>query len=165
MNNRRGILKKMRVHVGPNMTPMVDIVMCILIFFMLGTSLATPELFLKSNTAAIEKEGLGTEPGAQRLPAVRMNIKLERAVGADGKEITAVTAFSDAPLPMNGIDDPDQRLTQAVFDRLAARRQTISDDVQVLIVPDKNVPYQDIVTIYDYCVKLQFKQVAFFPVK
>jgi biopolymer transport protein ExbD len=165
MNNRRGILKKMRVHVGPNMTPMVDIVMCILIFFMLGTSLATPELFLKSNTAAIEKEGLGSAAGAQKLPAVRMNIKLSRAAAADGREITAVTAFSDEPLPMNGIDDPDQRQTQAVYDRLAARRKSISDDVQVLIVPDRNVPYQDVITIYNYCVKLQFKQVAFYPVK
>jgi hypothetical protein len=35
----------------------------------------------------------------------------------------------------------------------------------VLIVPDKNVPYQDIITIYDYCVKLKFKQVAWYPVK
>jgi len=165
MNHRRGILKKVHVHVGPNMTPMVDIVMCILIFFMLGTSLATPELFLKSNTAAIDKEGLGTEQGTQKLPAVRMNIKLNRAAAAGGKEITLVTAFSDAPLPMNGIDDPDQRQTQAVYDRLAARRQAISDDVQVLIVPDKNVPYQDVITIYNYCVKLQFKQVAFYPVK
>ena len=164
MNHRRGILKKVHVHVGPNMTPMVDIVMCILIFFMLGTSLATPELFLKSNTA-IDKEGLGTEQGTQKLPAVRMNIKLNRAAAAGGKEITLVTAFSDAPLPMNGIDDPDQRQTQAVYDRLAARRQAISDDVQVLIVPDKNVPYQDVITIYNYCVKLQFKQVAFYPVK
>jgi len=165
MNNRRGILKKMRVHVGPNMTPMVDIVMCILIFFMLGTSLATPELFLKSNTAAIDKEGLGSEPGTQKLPAVRMNIKLSRTAGADGGKLTAVTAFSDAPLPMNGIDDPDQRQTQAVYDRLAERRKSISDDVQVLIVPDKDVPYQDVITIYNYCVKLQFKQVAFYPVK
>ena len=41
------------------MTPMVDVVMCILIFFMLGSSL-TPELFLQSNTA-IDKTGLGNE--------------------------------------------------------------------------------------------------------
>ena len=58
----------MTVNVGPNMTPMVDVVMCILIFFMLGTSLASPELFLKSHTAAIDKAGLGSEQGAQKLP-------------------------------------------------------------------------------------------------
>jgi biopolymer transport protein ExbD len=164
MNHRRGILKKMHTHVGPNMTPMVDIVMCILIFFMLGTSLATPELFLKSNTAAVDKEGLGNEPGAQKLPAVRMSIKLARGM-AGGREVTAVTAFNEAPLPMNDIQDADQRRNQAIYDQLAARRKSISDDVQVLIVPDKDVPYQDVITIYNYCVKLEFKQVAFYPVK
>jgi biopolymer transport protein ExbD len=164
MNHRRGILRKMHHHVGPNMTPMVDIVMCILIFFMLGTSLATPELFLKSNTAAVDKEGLGNDPGGQKLPAVRLSIKLSRGTVA-GKQITAVTAFNEAPLPMNAVTDADQRLNQAIYQRLAARRKTISDDVQVLIVPDQDVPYQDVITIYDYCVKLEFKQVAFYPVK
>jgi biopolymer transport protein ExbD len=164
MNHRRGILKKMHFHVGPNMTPMVDIVMCILIFFMLGTSLATSDLFLKSHAAAVDKEGLSDQPGAQKLPAVRMNIKLARAALA-GRVVTTVTAFNESPLPMNDIQDPDQRLNQAIFDRLAARRKTISDDVQVLIVPDRDVPAQDVITIYDDCVKLEFRQVAFYPVK
>ncbi len=164
MNHRRGILKQMHTHVGPNMTPMVDIVMCILIFFMLGMSLATPELFLKSNAAAVDKEGLGNDPGAQKLPAVRMSIKLARTM-VNGREVTAVTAFNETPLPMNDIHDVDQRLNQAIFERLAARRKSISDDVQVLIVPEKDVPYQDVITIYDDCVKLEFKQVAFYPVK
>jgi biopolymer transport protein ExbD len=164
MNQRRGILKKMQVHVGPNMTPMVDVVMCILIFFMLGTSLAVPDLFLKSSTPAVDKEGLSNDPGSTKLPAVRMSIKMSRvAVGA--REVTAVTAFNEAPLLMSDVGDKDQSLNDAIMARLAARRKSISDDVQVLIVPDKNVPYQDVITIYDFCVKLEFKQVAFFPVK
>jgi len=45
---------------------------------------------------------------------------------------------------MNGIDDPDQprRLQDARRDTPGGAAQAISDDVQVLIVPDKNVPYQ-----------------------
>jgi biopolymer transport protein ExbD len=164
MNQRRGVLKKMQVHVGPNMTPMVDIVMCILIFFMLGMSIATPELFLKSTTAAVDKEGLGNDPGAMKLPEVRMSIKLARTrVG--GKTVTTVTAFNETPLLMNEVGEKDQSLNEAILARLAARRKSISDDVQVLIVPEKDVPYQDVITVYDYCVKLEFKQVAFYPVK
>jgi biopolymer transport protein ExbD len=93
-----------------------------------------------------------------------MNIKLLRTA-LDGNTVTAVAAFDDAPMAMNKVDDPDQSMNRAIFEKLAARRKTISDDVQVLIVPDKNVPYQDVITIYDECVKLQFKNVAFFPVK
>jgi biopolymer transport protein ExbD len=157
---RRGVLKKMSAHVGPNMTPMVDVVMCILIFFMLGSSLTVPELFLTSNTAAIEKNGLGTEQGTQKLPAVKMSIKLARQ-GSD----TYVSAFDGPMMKMNKVDDTEQGQNQAIFDKLADRRATISDDVQVLIVPDSHVPYQDVITLYDFCTKLQFKQVAFYPAK
>lgn len=159
---RRGVLKKMSTHVGPNMTPMVDVVMCILIFFMLGTSLAVPELFLKSNTAAIDKGGLGSEQGTQKLPAVLLRIELTRVPG-DGS--TLVRAFNEVPVPMSKVGDADQSRNEAIFAKLAARRKTISDEMQVLIVPAKDVPWQDVITIYDQCVKLQFKQVAFYPVK
>src|SRR5689334_12536027 len=99
MNHRRGILKQMAINRGPNMTPMVDVVMCILIFFMLGSSLMLPETFLKSNTAAIEKAGLGTEQGNQKLPAVRMNIRLVR----QGTE-TGVSAFDSPLMKMSKVD-------------------------------------------------------------
>ena len=156
---RKGVMKKTAVHVGPNMTPMVDVVMCILIFFMLGSSLAMPDLFLKSNTA-ISKAGLGTEQATQDLPSVRMNIKLKRQ-GTD----TWVSAFDSPLMKLDKVDDADQSNSDAVFEKLSDRRRTISDDVQVLIVPEKSVPYQDVITIYDFCTKLKFKQVAFYPVK
>jgi biopolymer transport protein ExbD len=159
-NRQRGVFKKTPVHIGPNMTPMVDVVMCILIFFMLGSTLATPELFLKSNTAAIDKAGLGNVAGNQQLPSVRMTIKLSQDAGK-----TAVSAFDSPPMPMDAVDSANQGQNQAIYARLADRRKTISDDVQVLIVPEANVPYQDVITIYDFCTKLKFKQVAFYPVK
>ena len=157
---RRGVLKKMSANMGPNMTPMVDVVMCILIFFMLGTSIAAPDLFLKSNTAAVDKNGLGTVAGETKLPAVRMTIKLTRQAGE-----TWVSAFDSPNMQMDKVGEESRPNNQKIYDVLAARRRTISDDVQVLIVPDEKVPYQDVITIYDFCVKLQFKQVAFFPVK
>jgi biopolymer transport protein ExbD len=162
ITRRRGVLKKMSVNVGPNMTPMVDIVMCILIFFMLTTSIAAPNLFLKSNTAAISKEGLGTMEGDTKLPAVRMTIKLARQAGE-----TWVSAFDNPLMVMDkiGAGDGAHPNNDKIFEILEARRKTISDEVQVLIAPDDKVPYQDVITIYDFCVKLKFKQVAFYPAK
>ncbi len=163
-NRQRGVFKKMQSHIGPNMTPMVDVVMCILIFFMLGSTLATPELFLKSNTAAIDKSGLGNMAGNQPLPSVRMTIKLSRQ-GVEGGGETVVSAFDSPPMPMDAVDAADQSRNQSIYARLAERRKTISDQVQVLVVPGPNVPWQDVITIYDFCTKLKFKQVAFYPVK
>lgn len=159
-NRQRGILRHVPVHVGPNMTPMVDVVMCILIFFMLGSTLAAPELFLKSHTAAVDKAGLGNEHGVQKLPDVRMNITLTR----QGNH-TYMSAFDGQLMQMDAIEGADQSGNEQIYQKLAAKRKTISDDVQVLIVPDNQVPYQDVITIYDYCTKLAFKQVAFYPAK
>ena len=153
---RRRPLTKMSANVGPNMTPMVDVVMCILIFFMLGSSL-TPELFLQSNTA-IDKTGLGTETADQKLPSVRVNIVMQR-VG----DTTLVSAFGAKPMKMNKVDDPDQSDDQQLSGYFQTKKKTLSDDVQVIIVPEKKVPYQDVITVYDYCTKSQFKQVAFAP--
>ena len=79
---------KPMAHVGPNMTPMVDVVMCILIFFMLASSFVMPELFLKSSMPAIDKAGLGEKAADAKMPAVKLWIKLQRK-GED----TYVSAF------------------------------------------------------------------------
>jgi biopolymer transport protein ExbD len=147
--------RKISMHVGPNMTPMVDIVLCILIFFMLGAGLAVPDLFLTSNTA-VDKAGLGTEVNNTKMPAVRMNIVLRRR-----NDVTYVTAFDADPMRMNAVDDPDQSGNQLIAQTLMQKKARLSDDVQVIIVPDKLVPYQDVITVYNDCVRAQYKQVAF----
>lgn len=155
MPARYAPLRKMSAHVGPNMTPMVDIVLCILIFFMLGASITVPEMFLTSKTA-VDKAGLGNENVDTKMPAVRMNIVVHR----QGDE-TFVTAFDATPLRMDPLDSPDQSHNQVIADTLLAKKQRLSDDVQVIIVPDKLVPYQDVITIYNDCVRAKYQQVAF----
>ncbi len=155
MPARYAPLRKMSAHVGPNMTPMVDIVLCILIFFMLGASIAVPELVLTGKTA-VDKAGLGSNTTDAKMPAVRMNIVLHRQ-----NDRTFVTAFDDTPLPMDGADSPDQSHNQVIASTLMAKKSRLSDDVQVIIVPDKLVPYQDVITIYNDCVRAKYQQVAF----
>ena len=71
-HNRRGMHDAR--HVGPNMTPMVDVVMVILIFFMLGSSFVSPDWYLTNNTPAI-KGGLSNVK-THAMPPTRINIKL-----------------------------------------------------------------------------------------
>jgi biopolymer transport protein ExbD len=155
MPGRYAPLRKMSAHVGPNMTPMVDIVLCILIFFMLGAGLAAPELFLTSNTA-VDKAGLGTEAINTKMPAVRMNIVMHRR-----NDETYVTAFDATPLRMDAVDSPDQSHNQMIAQVLLQKKALLSEDVQVIIVPDKLVPYQDVISVYNDCVKAKYQQVAF----
>src|SRR4051794_22657744 len=94
---RRGPLRKMG-HIGPNMTPMVDVVLCILIFFMLGTTFAGSELFLTSTMPAIGKEGLGADAEKQKLPAVRVNLELKKS----GAETVMVFGGSSVKIRQEG---------------------------------------------------------------
>ena len=148
--------KKM-AHVGPNMTPMVDVVMCILIFFMLGSTFAVPELFLTSNMPAIDKQGLGTEQTNQKLPPIRITINMSH----DEAGNTWVSAFDSIPLKMYSVDDHDQADNEKILGFFDTKKPSISDDAQIIIKPASNVPYQDVITIYDYCAQAKFKQVAF----
>src|SRR5215813_7077601 len=47
-------------HYGPNMTPMVDVVMVILIFFMASTAFLGPEWFLKTHLPRAGAHARGT---------------------------------------------------------------------------------------------------------
>ncbi|HVX86533.1 MAG TPA: biopolymer transporter ExbD [Phycisphaerae bacterium] len=151
----QGPLRKMSINVGPNMTPMVDIVLCILIFFMLGAGLAVPEMFLTSNTA-VDKAGLGKEVTNAQMPAVRMNIVMTRR-----NDVTYVKAFEADPIAMESLDDPVQSGNELIKQTLLLKKKHLSDDVQVIIVPEKLVPYQDVITVYNDCVGARYKQVAF----
>lgn len=140
-------LAKMSAHVGPNMTPMVDIVMCILIFFMLGSSFALPDLYLTNNTPAITKKGLGEDDKtASVLPAVQDKLELKRLA-----DKTKVFAFGLM------IEDLDKALPEI----LGQKQRELSKDVQIIIVPEKAVKYQDVITVYEACMKAHFTNVAF----
>jgi len=143
-------LKKMSAHVGPNMTPMVDIVMCILIFFMLGSSFALPDLYLTNNTPAIAQKGLSnSNEDTKALPAVQNKLELRKIAGE-----TKVFAFGQM------IEDLDKVLPAV----LKEKQLTLSKDVQIIIQPEKAVKYQDVITVYEACMKAHFGNVAFgFP--
>jgi len=147
---------KSAAHVGPNMTPMVDLVMCILIFYMLSSTFMMPELFLTNNMPAINKVGLGDEKTDTKMPEVRMSIKMVRK-----DNVTWVSAFESKLMKMNKIDDEDQSYNQAILAEFEGRRQGISPTVQIILKPERFVPYQDVITIYDFCARADYKQVAF----
>lgn len=148
---KKVVLTKMSAHTGPNMTPMVDIVMCILIFFMLASSFAAADLFLTSNMPAIDKKGLGDTKGDTAAPAIQSKIDVYM-VGESGKGQKAmVRGFGVI------IEDLEQQLPLT----LANKQREMSPDAQIIIVPTEEVPYQDVITVYDACMKARFKNVAF----
>ncbi len=132
-----------RAHHGPNMTPMVDVVLVILIFFMAATGLAVSERFLRTGLPHEQGESrAGNTPSptadAAKLPPSRALLRLQR----DGRR-TIVTGLG---MERVGLGEVSQRL-QAFADAGAA------DTIIVVVSPDGDVPYQDVVIVHDACAK------------
>lgn len=133
-------------HFGPNMTPMVDIVMVILIFFMAGSAFMGPEWFL--NVAVKER---GTQPEQEppdeppedeglSLGPTRMTLEILR----DGDR----TIVNGLGLTGASID--------ALGERLRVMRETgASPSVELAIIPAADTPYQDVIRVYDLCVEAE----------
>ncbi len=143
-------LSKQSLHSGPNMTPMVDIVMCILIFFMLGTTFASPDLYLTNNTPAVKTGGLNKATGSAKMPATRIDIKLARR-----------GAHTMATIANFQTEDLSGQLAKWLKQKQRKLRSLHNLKMGILIMPGNGVPYQDVITTYQDCTQARFKAVGF----
>lgn len=126
---------------GPNMTPMVDIVMVILIFFMAGSAFIGPEWFLDvaaaRATQQADDEGEPAPAFDFELPPTQTVLRLTAA--PDGSTLVTGMGLESAPL-------------RALADTLRAYADTgAAAAVRIVIEPEHNVRYQDVISVYDAC--------------
>jgi biopolymer transport protein ExbD len=136
---RRDALHAHSLHFGPNMTPMVDVVMVILIFFMASAAFLGSEWFLK---AAIPFDaGRGSnrnkpnDPTA--LPPVRLDLLMD--VNEAGQTVVTFPPLTRAPV-------------DAFFARIAEfKKDQTAGDIEIVIRPTPRVPYADVVRVHAAC--------------
>jgi len=149
---RRGSLHQWELHFGPNMTPMVDVVMVILIFFMASTAFLGPEWFLQAHVAPDQKEGAALRQDTRfRLPEVRLEVRLS----ADPTG-TIITAFGREGMNL----DQFEVLAAEVAKDMVPEQPAGGAEPIVVIEPEPNVPYNDVVRAHDACTKAGFRRVA-----
>jgi biopolymer transport protein ExbD len=136
---RRDALAVHDLHFGPNMTPMVDVVMVILIFFMASATFVGSEWFLKT---ALPKPGPAAPPKAEtpaagelKLPPARFEVTL--AVETDGRVSATCPAFGSVPIG---------RLEASLKD---LARGTTEDDIILVIRSGPEVPYGEVIRAHD----------------
>jgi biopolymer transport protein ExbD len=133
--------KKVHYDSGPNMTPLVDVVMVILIFLMLCGSFGGIEHFLASNMPVKEKGG-GPAPDAKK-PAFE-DIQVDVRVDAQSNSNAWTARFGDVTT-----GDPG-KLSAAFktrFQQYASNGQT-SEKLQVIINPNRFVKWKSLITVY-----------------
>lgn len=136
---RRSALHAHSLHFGPNMTPMVDVVMVILIFFMASAAFLGNEWFLR---AAIPFEaGRGKSTTKPNDPLALPPVRLEILMDVDGAGNTVV---SFVKLQRVSMDQFLERVRE-----MASEPQTAQ--FEVLIKPTGRVPYRDVVRAHAAC--------------
>lgn len=137
---------------GPNMTPLVDVVMVILIFMMLAGRFGGSEHYLVSTTPITKKGAGGKPPPPGFVPDEPLEIRVssrgsDRYVAiVDGAQASDYEALS-------------AKLT-SVRENLA-RAGKPSEKVQVIIVPTRDARYSHVLDVFQAALNAQFTKVGF----
>jgi biopolymer transport protein ExbD len=136
---------------GPNMTPLVDVVMVILIFLMLAGSFAGAEHYLQSNQA-ISTKGASGESKPGEIPDEPLEIRVDspspdRYVARAGQ----ISVGDQASLIA--------QLTKVRQQMNAAGTST--DKILVVINPGKQVKYRFLIEAYEAALGAEFTKVGF----
>jgi len=129
----------------PNLAPMVDVVMVILIFFMLGTSFVMSEGILPTQLPT--QVGPGGGASVAIVPEVRI----------------ALRTSGDATYRIYVMDQPvDDNRFDTLAAMLNARRQAgASETSPVSISADPDIAYEHVIAALDACARAGFKNLRF----
>ncbi|CAN5730322.1 hypothetical protein BH11PLA1_BH11PLA1_05950 [soil metagenome] len=156
---RRSPLGRASTHIGPNMTPMVDVVMVILVFFMVSAAFAGPEWFLSTllpRPALAEGEGEPDPalPVTAQAPLEMVRITLSLTANEAGE--TRVTG------------EGMERVTLAEAAKVLAARVAdlpagaeAGSKIEILIKPEPNVPYKDVVRLHELVLEAGIVRVGY----
>jgi biopolymer transport protein ExbD len=133
--------KKVHYDSGPNMTPLVDVVMVILIFLMLCGSFGGIEHYLASNLPVKDKGGKA-DPNTKK-PAFE-DVQVDVRVDAQSGSNAWTARFGDVTT-----GDPGKLTTafKTRFQQYASNGQG-SDKLQVIINPNRFVKWKSLITVY-----------------
>jgi biopolymer transport protein ExbD len=130
----------------PNLAPMIDVVMVILIFFMLGTSFALSEGILPSQLPS--QVGPGGAARVSFIPVVRVDLR----EGRDGQPCRILVM--DRPLPGPSFAGLHRLLLEKIG-------EGVSRQSPVLISASPGVRYQDVISAMDACVRAGLVKIQF----
>lgn len=122
---RRSVLDHAPGSGVPNMTPMVDVTLVILIFFMASATIAGPEWFLRA--------GLPDEPVSSALGLPSPVVRIEVYLGPGGARVRGFAG--------------DQSLDEAVR-RVRGLEPSVAAGLVVEIETSDSVAYADLVTLH-----------------
>lgn len=145
---RLTVAKKIHYDAGPNLTPLADVAMVILIFFMLVGSFGS-EHYLSSKLPLQQRQT--TPAGSQWVPDQPLEIDVE-SYGDTFVASTGQVKTSDPAILARQLSEMRHRLEQS---------GTSEDQVHVVIAPQRTTKYDHLIRVYEAALNAGFTRVAF----
>ncbi len=146
--------KKVHYDSGPNMTPLVDVVMVILIFLMLAGSFGGAARFLVSKQGIKASGGHGRPLKPGEVPDINLDIHIDNARDGVGfvAQGTGISPTGDADKLKLFLDGRLKQFNDA---------GTKTDQLQVVLYPGRRVKYKYLIAIYQAALQAKFEKIAF----
>lgn len=154
---RRDALHQHAQHYGPNMTPMVDVVMVLLIFYMSVASFAGQEWFLRTALPKPAQAGGGGEQPPPEKPVDPF------ALGAARFEVTLFVNASRTFVRGQGFDNVPIGELSGALRRLSLG--TSEADIVLIIRSEPGVPYGDVIRAHDAAAAANITQVGLMDIE
>jgi biopolymer transport protein ExbD len=153
--------EKVHYDSGPNMTPLVDVVMVILIFLMLTGTFAAGEHFLVS-TSSLKGKSANTAQKDQKLPdETNLEIRVDSFArpGPDGAPQDIWSASAGRVRVENNRDQLTLQLNKMREEFASAA--TPVDKIQVVINPGRQTKYKHLIEVYQAAMEAKFTKIGF----
>lgn len=144
--------KKVHYDSGPNMTPLVDVVMVILIFLMLAGSFGGMEHYLASNLP-VKAKGGGQTTEKKAFDDVQLDVRVD----APSNSNTWTARFGD--VTTNSPDTLKAALSAKL--RQYEAQGTGKDKLQVIINPNRFVKWKSLIAVYVAAMDSGYTKIAF----
>jgi biopolymer transport protein ExbD len=149
--------KKIHYDAGPNMTPLVDVVMVILIFLMMTGTFSAAEHYLVSDVP-LQVKGAGGTPAPNMPIPTQFTIK----VSQEGKYYVAKAGNFASVKNTN-----PARAYQQLHDDLAGQLKNFTgagvkaDDIRVVIEPTAGVSLENLITVMEAAQDAGYTKIGF----
>lgn len=134
----------LKAHCGPvnlsiRMTPLIDVIFLLLIFFIMTMQFQKPEGVLANR---LPEKGGQSVTQQEDLEIVRLRIRL---------------SITEGDMPAIRLQDREVRS----YDELYGFLTMLPEDVLLVVEPEARVPYRHVVGVYNACLKAEKRNIVF----
>lgn len=131
--------KSSEQRLGVSMTPLIDVVFLLMVFFLMTINFEKPEEVLANRLPQLGTQA--SDDPSQDWETVKLQVEISR---------------TDGQLKLH--------LQERVLDRyedLLSYLEQLPDDIMIVIEAANNVPYKHVIAVYNSCLKANKKDIVF----